>query len=127
MNNLKVILLSFIVTLMFCSPVAAASSKAPEWAVSEWINGGGVTLDEFKGKVVIVEFFQLWCPGCNSFSIPLMKEWSSTFRNEIASGDLMLLSIHTVFEGHSYHMQRCHDNMRKFQEYSCCSKRYNYG
>ena len=85
MTKHRLILLSSIVILMLYTPIAGASSKAPEWSVSEWINGGGVTLDELKGKVVIVEFFQLWCPGCNSFSIPLMKEWSRTFRNEIAS------------------------------------------
>lgn len=79
---------------------ALQGQKAPEWDISEWINGKGVTLSELKGKVVVMEFFQLWCPGCNRFSIPLMKQWQNTFAEEIASGELVMLSIHTVFEGH---------------------------
>ena len=56
---------------------------APEWAVSEWINSDGVTLSDLKGKVV-VDFFQLWCPGCNAFSIPLVKFWGKVFAKKIA-------------------------------------------
>jgi len=57
--------------LLFTSTLIHANSrKAPEWDISEWINGQGVTLSELAGKVVVVEFFQLWCPGCKSYSTP---------------------------------------------------------
>ena len=75
---------------------------APDWQVSEWINGNGGQLADHKGKVIIVEFFQLWCPGCNRFSIPLMKQWHRVYADDIKAGNLHMLSIHTVFEGHSY-------------------------
>ena len=75
---------------------------APDWAVSEWINGDGGQLADLKGKVVVVEFFQLWCPGCNAFSIPLMKKWEQDFAAEIKAGKLRMISIHTVFEGFGY-------------------------
>ena len=32
----------------------------------------GMKLSDLKGKVV-VDFFQLWCPGCNAYLIPLIK------------------------------------------------------
>jgi thiol-disulfide isomerase/thioredoxin len=99
MNRAWVIIAAFIL-LSACSLVHAQQRKAPEWVISEWINGPGVTLNKLKGKVIIVEFFQLWCPGCNGFSIPLMKKWNNTFKDEIKQGKLALLSIHTVFEGH---------------------------
>lgn len=103
---MRTILTAFLVLsilLFSANPLIAESRKAPEWVVSEWINGDGVSLADLEGKVVIVEFFQLWCPGCNTFSIPLMKRWSEgTFREEIKSGKLAMLSIHTVFEGHDY-------------------------
>ena len=86
----------------FSSAFAAQSLNAPEWVVSEWINGSGTSLQDLRGQVVIVEFFQLWCPGCNKFSIPLMKRWGHNFHDEIESGDLKIVSIHTVFEGHDY-------------------------
>ena len=75
---------------------------APEWIISEWINGAGKSIGDLRGKVVIVDFFQLWCPGCNAFSIPLLKQWEHTFANAIAAGKLEIVSIHTVFEGHDY-------------------------
>jgi hypothetical protein len=31
-----------------------------------------------------------------------MKEWSKKYSTEIQSGELVMLSIHTVFEGHDY-------------------------
>ncbi|HEB72521.1 MAG TPA: TlpA family protein disulfide reductase [Nitrospirae bacterium] len=100
---MKDVLTPFLVLSMLlfsANHLSAEGSKAPEWVVSEWINGPGVSLADLRGKVVIVEFFQMWCPGCKAFSIPLMKRWSdATFKDEIESGKLKLLSIHTVFEG----------------------------
>ena len=75
---------------------------APEWIISEWLNGKATNLRDLRGKVVIVDFFQLWCPGCNSFSIPLLKHWEQVFAGPIAEGRLQIVSIHTVFEGHDY-------------------------
>ena len=72
---------------------------APEWVVSQWINSKPLSLTELKGKVVIVEFFQLWCPGCNRFSIPLMLDWEKKYED---NDNIQLVSIHTVFEGHDY-------------------------
>lgn len=75
---------------------------APEWIISEWLNGDATNLHDLKGKVVIVDFFQLWCPGCNSFSIPLLKHWEQVFAGPIVEGRLQIVSVHTVFEGHDY-------------------------
>ncbi len=75
---------------------------APEWIISEWLNGEATSLRDLRGKVVVVDFFQLWCPGCNSFSIPLLKRWEQVFAAPIAAGHLQIVSIHTVFEGHDY-------------------------
>jgi thiol-disulfide isomerase/thioredoxin len=103
---LRNIFLSSLVFLLFAGILsqthAANGVKAPEWDVSEWLNGEGASLADLHGKVVVVEFFQMLCQGCNRFSIPLMKQWHETFRQEIDSGDLVLLSIHTVFELHDY-------------------------
>ncbi len=60
MRKLKVFMFSLIIFSLACNVALAQNRNAPEWVVSEWINGPGVTLDELKGRVVIVEFFQLW-------------------------------------------------------------------
>jgi len=104
---------SFLLILCFVAftvaqPAQARPSKmpvprpAPEWIISEWLNGEATNLLDLKGKVVIVDFFQLWCPGCNSFSIPLLKHWEQVFAGPIVEGRLQIVSIHTVFEGHDY-------------------------
>ena len=80
----------------------AIGVKAPQWDILEWINGDGGNVDTLRGKVIIIDFFQLWCPGCNKFSGPLMKIWQDKFASDIAAGHLTLVKIHTVFEGHKY-------------------------
>lgn len=84
---------------------------APEWQVAEWIRGPESKLAELRGRVVVIDFFQLWCPGCNRFSIPLMSHWEKQFAAEIAAQKMTLVSIHTVFEGHDY---QTNDRLRKF-------------
>ncbi|MCP4935195.1 MAG: TlpA family protein disulfide reductase [bacterium] len=78
------------------------SLPAPEWEISEWINSKGFKLSELKGKVVVIDFFQLWCPGCNSFSVPLMHKWEQKYADQVKAGKIQFVSIHTVFEGHNY-------------------------
>ncbi len=38
---------------------------APALAVDEWVRGRPTTLDELKGKVVLLDIFQIICPGCH--------------------------------------------------------------
>jgi len=75
---------------------------APQWDIEQWINADPGNVDTNHNKVVVIDFFQMWCPGCNTFTGPLMQQWQDRFSDEIASGDLVLVKIHTVFEGHSY-------------------------
>ncbi len=102
------IVTALIILVLASGPVLARPSSqpvpriAPQWDVSEWINSSGFDLADLKGRVVVIEFFQLWCPGCNAFSIPLIKRWHQTFDNVLATGDLKIVSIHTVFEGFDY-------------------------
>ena len=88
---------------------ASHEKQATEWVISEWLNTTGFTLEEMRGKVVVIDFFQLWCPGCNSFSIPLMEKWEEKYRG---SKDIQLVGIHTVFEGHS------HQTPERLREYT---------
>ena len=76
----------------------AAIRKAPQWAITEWINGDAGNVDTLHGKVIVIDFFQLWCPGCNKFSGPLMNHWQQKYAGHIESGKLVMVKIHTVFE-----------------------------
>ncbi len=75
---------------------------APGWDIAEWLNSDPGSIDSNRERVIVIDFFQLWCPGCNTFTGPLMQKWQDRFSEEIASGDLLLVKIHTVFEGHDY-------------------------
>ena len=92
------IILYGIVLLTEKAEADSSGNQAPEWAISEWINSNGLTLAGLRGKVVVIDFFQLWCPGCNKFSGPLMQKWNQQYSGR---KDIQLVGIHTVFEGHS--------------------------
>ena len=106
---LSVRILTVALLLIVAQPIPAHADHhvtvprpAEAWDVSEWLNGPPTSVKALRGRVVIVDFFQLWCPGCNTFSIPLIKHWEQVFADEIATGNLSVVSIHTVFEGHDY-------------------------
>ena len=40
--------------------------SAPPLEVSEWISGSAVSLADLKGKVVMIDVFQIICPGCEA-------------------------------------------------------------
>ncbi len=103
--------LAILVVILVLAASSLASARpspqpvprpAPAWDVSEWINSQKFELNDLKGQVVIIEFFQLWCPGCNAFSIPLIKKWHQRFAKEIENKRLKIVSIHTVFEGFDF-------------------------
>jgi len=99
---------AFLIVLFIVGPawavheVITVPRPAEAWDISEWINGKATNVDQLKGKVVIIDFFQLWCPGCNKFTMPLIKHWQQVFAEDIKHDRLEVVSIHTVFEGHDY-------------------------
>lgn len=72
---------------MTTSPALAA----PEWDVSEWI-GAPSPLGSLRGKVVLVEAFQMLCAGCVNYGIPQAQRVARMFPN------VAVVGLHTVFE-----------------------------
>ena len=73
------------------------SDEAPAWQVSQWFNTDQpLSLDALRGKVVMIEAFQMLCPGCVSDGLPLAKRVYDTFSRD----DVAVIGMHTVFEHH---------------------------
>jgi hypothetical protein len=71
-----------------------AGSPAPELKVSEWVQGGPISLKDYQGKVIVVEVFQVNCPGCFVYGIP---EAIDTFQ-KYKKNDVVVLGLATAFE-----------------------------
>jgi len=62
-----------------------------------WLNTPSpITLDALRGKVVLLEAFQMLCPGCVSHSLPQAMRARAVFSEE----DVAVIGLHTVFEHH---------------------------
>lgn len=104
-SKASIVALIFAISLMSAglgegARAAKVPPVAPQWDISQWFNTKGLKLSDLRGQVVVIDFFQMWCPGCNKFSLPLMARWEKLFAREIREKKLTILSIHTVFEGH---------------------------
>ncbi len=74
-----------------------AYPPAPEFATSRWFNTpSDVTLAGLRGHVVVIEAFQMLCPGCVSHGLPQAQRIHSTFGSQVT-----VLGLHTVFEHHA--------------------------
>jgi len=70
---------------------------AVELIVSDWLNTSTpITLAEQRGKVIVIEAFQMLCPGCVSHGLPQAQRIAETF----ATDDVLVIGLHSVFEHH---------------------------
>ena len=68
--------------------------KAPNIEVSEWVQGLPTNIDEEKDKIVLVEVFQVNCPGCFMYAIPEAISIYERYRDE----GVRVLGVATAFE-----------------------------
>jgi len=68
--------------------------KATILKVSEWIQGMDTNLDKQNDNVIVVEVFQVNCPGCFMYGIPESIE----IYNKYKSDGISVLGMATAFE-----------------------------
>ncbi len=69
---------------------------APELAVSHWFNTPTpLSLAGLRSSVVVIEAFQMLCPGCVAHGLPQAQRVANTF-----GSDVVVIGLHTVFEHH---------------------------
>ncbi|WP_353267464.1 redoxin domain-containing protein [Gemmatimonas sp.] len=75
----------------------SAAITCPALEVSEWVGASTPpTLDGLRGRVVVLEAFQMLCPGCVSHGLPLAARVAEAFD----PNTLQVIGLHTVFEHH---------------------------
>jgi hypothetical protein len=85
-------------------------STAPALRVSQWFNSSrAITLDELRGKVVLVHAFQMLCPACVMQAGPQAVRLWQRYQQGRPDSDMAVIGLHTVFEHHEVmtpHSQR---------------------
>jgi len=77
---LSVVLLTILLILGYANSVLSRTSEFPEAPdfVLEDLNGNEITLDDFEGKVLFINFWATWCPPCRE-EIPGFVEVYETY------------------------------------------------
>ena len=73
---------------------ATIGEKVPNFGVSEWVQGAPTNFDQEKDKVVLLEVFQVNCPGCFMNAIPEAINIYNKYKDE----GVRVLGLATAFE-----------------------------
>ncbi len=74
--------------------VAKIGSKAPNLKILKWVQGLSTNIDKEKDNVVLVEVFQVNCPGCFLYGIPQAIDIYNKYRKD----GVTVLGMATAFE-----------------------------
>ncbi|MCY4123150.1 MAG: redoxin domain-containing protein [Acidobacteria bacterium] len=86
-----------------------AGQPAPNLSVSAWVQGAATNLDQQRGNVVLIEVFQVNCPGCFFSAIPEAIKVHDRF----AGQPVTVLGIATAFEDWD---KNTFDNLQRLAE-----------
>jgi len=62
--------------------------------ISKWVQGTSTNIDQLAGNVVVIEVFQVNCPGCFLYGIPQAISLYEKFKNK----NVKILGVATAFE-----------------------------
>lgn len=74
--------------------IVQIGQKAPNLGVSKWVQGMPTNFDQEKDRVVLVEVFQVNCPGCFLYGLPEAISIYQKYRSE----GITVLGLATAFE-----------------------------
>ena len=73
---------------------AQIGQKAPLLKVSDWVQGEPCVFDQLSGRVVLVELFQVNCPGCFLYALPQAVDLYQRYSGQ----GLSVFGVATAFE-----------------------------
>lgn len=68
--------------------------KAPNLFLSEWVQGSPTNIENLKGNIIVVEVFQVNCPGCFLYGIPQAISAYEKFKDK----GVEVIGVATAFE-----------------------------
>jgi len=77
--------------------------------VNDWVQGGPVDFSALNGSVVLIEVFQVNCPGCFLYSLPKAIQLYEHYHEQ----GLVIIALATAFEDYD---KNTLDNLRKLVE-----------
>lgn len=70
---------------------------APPLLTSAWLNTPTpLDIPDFRGRILVIEAFQMLCPGCVAHGLPQAQRVAQLF----PSKEVAVIGLHTVFEHH---------------------------
>src|ERR1700761_628157 len=82
----------------------ATPASAPEFTgISQWLNSDPLTLQQLRGKVVLVDFWTYTCGNCIN-TLPYVKSWNQKYKDQ----GLTVIGVHTP----EYPFERDTDNVK---------------
>lgn len=80
------------------------SNPAPEFTgIEKWLNSEPLTMQQLRGKVVLVDFWTYTCINCIN-TLPHVKSWHQKYKDQ----DLVVVGVHTP----EYPFERSTDNVK---------------
>ena len=89
----------------FVSLGIGEGKPAPELTAETWLNSEPLTIEELRGKVVLVEFWTYACWNCENV-IPAVKKWHKKY----ADDGLVVVAVHTP----EFDYEKDVENVRKY-------------
>ena len=84
----------------------AVNEPASNLEIAEWVQGPASNVDQERGRVILLEVFQVNCPGCFIGGLPEVIQTYMTFKEK----PLTVWGLATAFE--DYHLNTL-DNLKK--------------
>jgi len=73
---------------------AIIGEPAPDFQVDTWVQGGPLNLSALTGRVVLIEVFQVNCPGCFVHALPEVLQLHRQYHDQ----GLTVIGLATAFE-----------------------------
>jgi thiol-disulfide isomerase/thioredoxin len=96
--------------------VETGARLAPEIAVADWIEQKPATLASLRGRVVLLDFWALWCTPCHA-ALPHIAEWQEKYKGRGLSV-VALTEYRNTLNGRPARTSKEVDELRRFKRAS---------